>query len=105
MWPRNCVIFVVTGALFSVVGSVESIVSILSIGYPYILPILEDHNLSPGTAFLILSAFGLVPIVFIRSDSHVMCHIPWYVCGVIHAVPCWLSGAGQIVVRNLPVFI
>ena len=54
------------GALFSVVGACESVVSVLSVGYPYILPILEDHHLTPGTAFIILSSLGLVPVVFIR---------------------------------------
>ena len=54
------------GALYAVVGSLESFVTILSVGYPYILPKLEKHHLTPGTAFIILSALGLVPIFFIR---------------------------------------
>lgn len=57
---------VVLGALFSIISSIESASTLVSIAYVYILPKTIDHHMTPGTAFVIMAALGLVPIPFMR---------------------------------------
>lgn len=54
------------GALFSIISSIESVSTMVSIAYVYILPKTIDHGLTPGTSFIIMAALGLVPIPFMR---------------------------------------
>lgn len=53
------------GALFSIMSSIESVFTMVSIIYVFLLPKIIDQGLTPGTAFIIMAAFGLVPIPFL----------------------------------------
>lgn len=51
----------------------EALASVFSIVYTYVLPVLLQHHLRAGMVYLILAALGLIPVLFIRSDSHSTC--------------------------------
>ena len=51
------------GALFSLVASVEVGATMISgIVYPYIFPVILEHNLNPGTIFFIMAACCVLPL-------------------------------------------
>ena len=67
-----------SGALFSIVASVESLASLLAgIAFPIILPITLEHNLNPGTSYMIMSAVGVIGLPFLMYV---------YVCGEVGAM-------------------
>ena len=61
--------YVYAGALFSVVGSVEVLFTMVSVAYSYILPVLLHHHLRPGMVYVFLAGIGLIPVLFLRCGQ------------------------------------
>lgn len=64
----SCVcVYPYLGALFSIVASAETLGGLVAgVVYPIILPLTLEHNLRPGTAYMVMAALGLIPIPLIR---------------------------------------
>ncbi len=57
------------GALLSIVASAESLsVVIGGVAYPILFPLTLEHGWSPGTVFLMMAAFGVIPTFLVRSE-------------------------------------
>lgn len=55
--------------MFSFVGTVEVIGSMLAIPYTYALPALLAHHFKPGMVYVILAGFGVLSIPFLRWEK------------------------------------
>jgi len=49
-----------------VVSSTENLGMLIGeVAFPLILPLSLEHNLSPGTAYIVMAALGVVPLPFL----------------------------------------
>ena len=55
-----------SGALFSIMSALESVGSLMaSVSLPKILPITLEHNMNPGTSYMVMAAVGLLALPFL----------------------------------------